>query len=159
MTFCRKSLKIVLFGHNDPNTKISAIEIAIQIVPYIIKNIRLLMKALKLVPLLIVCIFCFGNICFQMEGQFSRLRSLKEFTPLMFRSSYWEWDFLLIAGCCKIKLQTQRVQTAEVCSQGSWTTEGIAYLLPLHRVQRSGFKSSFLRDDFATLKHYINIYH
>ena len=110
MIFCRKSLKIVLFGHNDPNTKISAIEIAIQIVPYIIKNIRLLMKALKLVPLLIVCIFCFGNICFQMEGQFSRLRSLKEFTPLMFRSSYWEWVFLLIAGCCKIKLQTQRVQ-------------------------------------------------
>ena len=110
MIFCRKSLKIVLFGHNDPNTKISAIEIAIQIVPYIIKNIRLLMKALKLVPLLIVCIFCFGNICFQMEGQFSRLRSLKKFTPLMFRSSYWEWVFLLIAGCCKIKLQTQRVQ-------------------------------------------------
>ena len=128
MIFCRKSLQTVLFGDNDPNTKISAIEIAIQIVPYIIKNIRLLMKALKLVPLLTVCIFCFGNICLQMEGQFSRLWSLKEFTPLMFRSSYWEWDFLLIAGCCKIKLQTQRVQTAEVCSQGSWTTEGIAYI-------------------------------
>ena len=92
---------------------------AIQIILYIIKNICLLVKALKLVLLLIVCIFSFGNVCFQMEGpnaRSSRPRSLKEFTPL-FKGSYWECDFLLTAGCCKIKLQTQR--GAEVCSQGS----------------------------------------
>ena len=91
---------------------------AIQIILYIIKNICLLVKALKLVLLLIVCIFGFGNVCFQMEGpngRSSRPRSLKEFTPL-FKGSYWEC-LLLITGCCKIKLQTQR--GAEVCSQGS----------------------------------------
>ena len=60
---------------------------AIQIILYIIKNIRLLVKALKLVLLLIVCIFSFGNVCFQMEGPFFRPRSLKEFTPL-FKGSY-----------------------------------------------------------------------